>query len=438
VSEGSHGVFRKQALDRMSSPERLDQLIRIVSSKHWLMMAAMLAMMGGVVAWCILGRLPTTVSGQGIIIRPRKIIAMQSQAAGKLLSFNLHVGDQVRKGDLLGLVDQTEIRKQLQEDRLRLVEYETQDRRKTALQQEQILLQDREVEERKKYLLNQASSRDDSIRAAEALAPVLQTRLDMLTEVVKQGLEPRNSAELLQARKDLLENQSKISDLKVLRSEIEGQMQEFKTGEKELERTFFEVSMERRNQIMELRKNIALCEVQLERNTRIVAEHSGWVVEIAANLGQVMSPGTRLASVEVQEPSAGLVCVTYFPVRDGKRIQPGMKIQVTPDTVKRERFGGILGRVSSVSAFPVTREGASLLLGSPEVAARLLGDEPQIEVIAEPETDPATFSGYRWSSRKGPDLSITTGTTTTSRVTIEMRSPITYILPFLREISGIN
>jgi HlyD family secretion protein len=114
-----------------------------------------------------------------------------------------------------------------------------------------------------------------------------------------------------------------------------------------------------------------------------------------------------------------------------------MSIQVTPDTVKRERFGGIRGRVLSVSAFPVTKEGAALLLGNSEIAQRLLKDEPQMEVVAELEKDSSTYSGYKWSSSIGPQLPITAGTTTSGRVTVEMRAPITYILPFLRAMSGI-
>jgi HlyD family secretion protein len=114
-----------------------------------------------------------------------------------------------------------------------------------------------------------------------------------------------------------------------------------------------------------------------------------------------------------------------------------MKIQVTPDTVKRERFGGIIGVVSAVSAFPVTKEAATLSLGTPEVAERLLGNEPQIEVVASLEKDNSTTSGFRWSSSKGPALQITTGTTTTARVLVEERTPVSYILPFLRSVSGI-
>src|SRR5208282_4479235 len=104
--------------------------------------------------------------------------------------------------------------------------------------------------------------------------------------------------------------------------------------ETELTRTLLELSTGRKNQILELHKNIALYEVQIEENTKIVCGHFGRIVEIVANVGQMVNPGARLASIEVQESTGKLVSVSYFPVRDGKRIKPGMKIQVTTETVK--------------------------------------------------------------------------------------------------------
>jgi len=437
VPEEKQGLFRKEALERMSSPERLDQLIQIVSPNDWLLLGTTLGIMIFVVAWCIWGQLPTTVTGQGVIVRPRKIIEIQSPAAGRLVNFNLQVGDTVRQGDVLGLIDQAEIRKQLQEDRLRLAELESQDREKTALQEEQIRLQARDVESQKKYLLMQIANREESIKNAELLEPVLKKRREALREAVVEGLEPKVSSEMLQAEREYYDNQAQASTLHTQLSEIESQIKQLDTKETELTRTLLEASTGRKNQILELRKNIALYEVQNERDTKIVCGHFGRIVEIAANLGQIVNPGARLASIEVQESTGKLVSVTYFPVRDGKRIKPGMRIQVTPETVKRERFGGILGKVSSVSAFPVTKEGAALLLGNPEVAAQLLKDEPQIEVVADLMEDASTYSGYRWSSSKGPQLPVTAGTTTNGRVTLEMRTPVSYILPFLRGVSGI-
>jgi HlyD family secretion protein len=53
------------------------------------------------------------------------------------------------------------------------------------------------------------------------------------------------------------------------------------------------------------------------------------------------------------------------------------------------------------------------------------------------ETDPVSSSGYRWSSSRGPNIQITAGLTHSTRVTIEGRAPYTYLLPILRESSGV-
>ena len=83
--------------------------------------------------------------------------------------------------------------------------------------------------------------------------------------------------------------------------------------------------------------------------------------------------------------------------------------------------------------------GAASVVGNPELADQLIGQEGgKIEVVARLNSDPSTFSGYQWSSSDGPDLQLTLGTTTTARVSVEERAPITFLLPILREWSGID
>jgi HlyD family secretion protein len=105
--------------------------------------------------------------------------------------------------------------------------------------------------------------------------------------------------------------------------------------------------------------------------------------------------------------------------------------------VARQRIGSLLGTVTAVSAFPVTRDGVASLVGNAEVMTALTGQGPVIEVTAELLHDPTTVSGYKWSSSGGPALSMTAGTTTIGRVVLEQRAPITYLLPILRETSGL-
>lgn len=155
------------------------------------------------------------------------------------------------------------------------------------------------------------------------------------------------------------------------------------------------------------------------------------------NIGQMIEQGIRLGSIEVEEPTERLVGLTYFPIKAGKRVAAGMTIHITPDTIERERFGSLVGTVVSVSTFPVTKGGIASLVGHPDVVETLAASGPPIEVRAELTPDTSTFSQYRWSSSQGPALPITSGTTTTARVVVEHRAPITYILPILRGISGV-
>jgi NHLM bacteriocin system secretion protein len=198
-----------------------------------------------------------------------------------------------------------------------------------------------------------------------------------------------------------------------------------------------EASTTRKNHLQELQSRIAVLEVQLAREGQIISQYNGRILELTVHVGQVLQTGHRLGSLAVEEYPSRLVGVSYFPIQAGKKIQPGMTIHVAPDTVPRERFGSLLGTVTAVSAFPVTREGIASVVGNAEVVAALVAEGPVIEVAAALTQDPTTVSGYTWSSSAGPAVQITPGTTTTGRVILEHRAPITYLLPILREVSGI-
>jgi hypothetical protein len=46
-------------------------------------------------------------------------------------------------------------------------------------------------------------------------------------------------------------------------------------------------------------------------------------------------------------------------------------------------------------------------------------------------------SGYDWGGGPGPDLQLTAGTPTEVRVLVEERRPISYVIPILRDLTGI-
>ncbi len=54
-------IFRKQSIDSVSSPEQLNDYIKAADPGVWLILTAIILLLGGVCVWGIFGRLDTTV-----------------------------------------------------------------------------------------------------------------------------------------------------------------------------------------------------------------------------------------------------------------------------------------------------------------------------------------------------------------------------------------
>jgi HlyD family secretion protein len=473
-----NNIFRKQALEHSSSPERLDQLMQVASPMKWLPLTALGTLIIAAVAWSIYGRIPITVNGQGVLVYPSKVVGLQSPISGQLRSVNIRVGDVVKKGQILATIDQTELQKQLLQQRGKLAELESQNQNARSLQGQRSEFELRAMQQQRLSLeqrLLQAQSltpiiREKDINAitlgrqnlqqrlqeAKALAPTFKDRLQRRQILQKEGaissdtvLEAQQTyldsikkiADMedelkkidinqVQAEKSYRENLSQIADTKT-------QLKELESKEKTLAEQNFQSSMNRQNEIQDLKRSINLLERQIKNNSSIVSNYNGRILELVVTPGQIMAPGTRIGNIDAQESEAKLTGVMYFPVSEGKKIQKGMKLQITPTTVKRERFGGIVGTITNISAFPVTKEAASGVVGTPEILEGVLSQGAHIQVFASLQKDTSTFSGYQWSSSKGPSMVISPGTTTTVRVTVEEQAPITFVLPILKSWSGI-
>ncbi|WP_414578529.1 NHLP bacteriocin system secretion protein [Anabaena sp. CCY 9402-a] len=480
MSEKKRTIFRQQALDRLSSPERLDHLMQVVNPKDWLSLGG-LAVFGVLgVLWSVFGNIPITVTGKGVLINPRKVVQFQSPISGQVRSLNVKNGQCVAKDDILATIDPSQQKQQLQQQRDKLTQLQRQVQETTLLRQQRTQLETGTITAERTSLtqrlqdnqklaprlqdegLNSISqqrlSLQERLKDVEELTPVLQKRVEKQRELQKQGAISEEQVlqaeqEYRQTRQNISEIKAQLQQLRVQETEqqqkylennnnitqINAELEKLNTRSKQLEQNNLEAVNTEKNQIQELQQAIARWEQEVAENSTIKSPHAGCIVEITATVGQYLSPGNRLGTLQTSGQASEMMSVAYFRVQDGKQIKPGMPILITPDTVKRARFGGIVGEIKQVSAFPVTSEGASSVVGNPELVQKVMdGEGGKIEAIAQLKLDPKTFSGYKWSSSNGPKLAISPGTTTTVRVTVEERSPITFVLPILKEWSGIE
>lgn len=473
-------IFRQQALDRLSDPERLDKLMQVVSPKDWLPLGA-LAIFGILgVLWSVFGSIPITVTGKGVLINPRRVVEFQSSISGQLQSLNVRGGQCVKKDEILGIIDPSEKKQQLQQQRDKLAQLNQQVQKTTLLRQQQTQIETAAIiaertslqqrlqdtqkltprikDEGLNSIFQQRRSLQQRLKDAQELTPKLQQRLAKQRELQKQGAISEEQVlqaeqEYRQTYQNISGTQAQLQQLRVQETELQQKYREnlnnitqinvdlekLNTRSKQLEQNNLQATNTDKNQIQEVQQAIARLQKSVTDNSTIKSPHAGCIVEIIATVGQYINPGTRLGRLQITGSAREMMSVNYFTVEDGKKIRSGMQILITPDTVKRTRFGGINGKITGVSPFAITSEGATSVVGNPEVVQKIMGEEGgKIEAIAQLKLDSQTFSGYKWSSSNGPQLKISSGTTTTVRVVVEERSPITFVLPILKEWSGME
>ena len=97
------GIFRQTALDRASSPERLDETISIVSLRSWLLLLGLALVIAAGVLWGWFGAIPTRVHGQAIIVSEGLATqALKPLFAGRIVEVLASPGKSVNRGE--GLV----------------------------------------------------------------------------------------------------------------------------------------------------------------------------------------------------------------------------------------------------------------------------------------------------------------------------------------------
>lgn len=542
MSDKKRELFSKEARDRISSPDRLNELMQVVNVRVWFPLSAIGSLLAIGLLWSIFGRIPITVKGQGLLINPGDVVELQSSSGGQILDLNIQPGDIVTKKDIVATIKLPQLRQQLDRQQTKLSELQIQHQQANELTSKQLKLQREDLEKQKENLektleresivpvLRQENlellaknrrSLENSLRNTQKLLPVLRQQsmnsiaqrretLELRLEQIRNMLPTLK--ERIEARRKLLEKQlitgdallsaereyfksltelsqqeSQLSELDLQETnsqqqyldnlnkidQIQAQIQELEVQETTTQRQYLEslnkideinakleqnqtelakiarqeleTKQQQFNQIQELRRDIARLEQEIVSKTKIESEYQGRVLDVGVVSGQVIDAGTSIAVIQKQgenQNNSTLMSIAYFADRDGKKIKPGMKIQVTPSIVKRERYGGIVGKVTEVSSFPVTTQNIGVVIGNREIARSLSQSFSQtssmiIQISAELELDPNTESGYKWSSSNGPPTTISPATTTLVRVQIGSRAPISYVIPLFRSWTGI-
>ena len=481
-------MFRDKALVKQRSPEQIDEAFKIVHRNN---RAAFLAVGGTIVAallWGSFGHIPQVSRGQGILITPDSVVPLQAQAAGKIKEWYVHEGDFVKKGQLLGVLEQPDIEQELaqQVDRMDEVhernkivgdlkskysdlERSLLDKKREDLKKRIQYLEDyidrtknvaaSVVDKNQKLIVSQSKSLKKQKVAQQDIATDLKERMDSYTRLKSEGLMSDDSVrsmkqqyedtqmkirdldlqiqemdlKMIQVNETHLNMQNMISNeennLTTLQLELKG----LDNIEADLDKADSQFQFQQKNEVKDLERSIEQNQKKLQIYRELRAEYNGKVLELTESVGAVVSLGQRVAQLDIRDEDDEIVALSYFQTKDGKQLHNGDMVRVSPSNIDRKKYGSIIGYVQSVSQYPVTRDSVVNHVGNSSVATNLIAQDYLIEVLVKLKEAKDAPSGYGWTSGLGPNVNITTGTSASIYAVVENRKPITYVLPKLRE-----
>ncbi|NOZ22283.1 MAG: NHLP bacteriocin system secretion protein [Planctomycetes bacterium] len=416
----AESMFRKKALGKLQSPEQLDELMKVTRPRGWVALLALCAVVATAVLWGIFGRIPTRVNGEGMLIRPTGVFNVPSNGAGPVARMLVAEGDMIKANQVIAEITQVDLLAQIEEAKNELA----------LLQEEHKKVLDYCERQRKlkmAYYLSQRQDLESDIKEQNSLVAELKRMVANMEGLRKRDLV--SEQELNQSRQSFIQAQMQIRTL-------DDQLNSIPTDKVETEYNLSLKAFSSEKAVDDVKRKIQLLDTRLKHASQVVSPYEGRVLEVMVDEGTVVNIGTAMLSVEMLNQT--MEAAIFISDTQGKKVQKSMMVEITPATVKREEYGYIVARVKNVSEFPATRDGMMRLLHNETLVNQLSRGGVPIQVNASLEVDKNTPSGYKWSSRKGPRLHISSGTLCTGSVVVQEQPPITLVIPFFKKFFGLT
>jgi HlyD family secretion protein len=416
------GIFRKVALDRLASPEQLDQVMEVTSPRSWIALVALGILVSTAVVWGFTGSIPTQVEAQGVLIRAGGVFPVFSQGGGVLTEVLIREGDVVAEGQVIARIGQPEMETRIRDAEAQLAEQQREHDRLIGLSRRDLALQTDSIE-------LQRGSLEDTIEFSEARLKALNEQMANEEALLEKGLITRQ--QVLNTRQAIFTMQDQIERSRT-------QMQQLKITDTSTRTQKDQEIIRSELALNESRRQIQALQEQLKLQSEVTSPYKGIITEVEVDQGNLINRGATIATLELTDEDAmGLEAVVYISAQDGKYVQEGMDVQISPLSAPREEYGFMLGKTTFVSEFPATRQGMIRLLSNENLVTVLSAGGAPFVAYASLVPKPGAAGGYAWSSPKGEEIPINTGMICRVTVTVESRRPVELVIPTIRERLGI-
>jgi NHLM bacteriocin system secretion protein len=407
-------IFRQVALERLSSPERLDQAYHVTRPKEWLALLAVFFLFAAAVVWGFEGSLATKITAQGVIIRRGGVVNIVASGSGLIVKVDVKTGDMVKSGQVLARIAQPGL-----SERIRIAQGAVTDAKR---ERERVLhVRNDSAKLQLDALARERSNAEREIETVRAQIKLASEEVPVNDELLSRGLITKQQS--LAPKEKIVTLEGQIAAAQAHLKQIDSQTFTVK-GQPE------ENDVDMHARVTDFERNLAALEKDFSTAANVVCPYDGKVLEVKVYRGSAVSEGTPIVSVQsAVEALEGLVYLSAFAAKD---IKTGMEAQISPGTVRREEYGFMKGRVTFVADYPATTTAIMRVLENESLAQNIGAAGPVTEVRLELQPGP-TASGFKWSSGKGPNLEITPGTLCSAQIVTRQERPITLVLPMLKD-----
>ena len=98
IQDMNKQIFRKKSVDRMSSPEQLNDYIKVTNPGVWMVLAAIVILLVGVCVWGVFGKLETKLSVAAVSQDGQTVLYVkEDNIASVRENMSVYVGDDTYK-----------------------------------------------------------------------------------------------------------------------------------------------------------------------------------------------------------------------------------------------------------------------------------------------------------------------------------------------------
>ena len=410
--------------EHVSSPEQLDQTITVINHHGWVSLVALGVLLVAAIIWGIFGRIPEKVNGAGLLINSSDLMSVTYSYGGTIKNVFLESGMEVQKGQIIARIEREDLLESIQVANLKLEILQQTYDTSTPLITRQVDMTDEMLAKSEKDFQTQIVNVSNQLDTAKRKEKTMKELFDdgLITEM-----------EYLETRKEVL-------SMEMQKQSAEQQLLNAGVNRVKTSSDLKQEKMNLQHQIDEAKKQLEIAQRNYQIATKIISPVAGKIYEVSVARGSYVAPGSTVAIVEPYlTDGETLRAVMYFPVKDGKRVKRGMNIAVIPTTTKQEEYGFIQGIVTSVSDFPVSPQYLQTVMQNPVLAQSFTAESSPIEVRISMVPDPTTETGFKWSSSRGPNDTLTPGISTTGFVIVRSQRPIEMIVPLIKKkVLGIG